>query len=510
MLAMRGIAKSFAGKPALDGVDLDVQAGEIHGLLGENGAGKSTLMRVVAGVVRPDAGSVTVAGRALRLGSPGASAAAGIGMVYQHFSFFSALTVAENLSLAAGAGPAFFRRAADLTGAGLAAGERLGWRFDPNTPVGQLSVGQQQRLEILKALQREARWLLLDEPTAVLTPLETDELFGVLDRLRREGRAIVFISHKLEEVRRVCDRITVLRQGRVVGEAGRGAPAARLAEWMIGAGEWQSESERANMPGVAGACPPAHSPVSRPVLAVAHLRVLNEHGGAALRDVSFELQRGEILGIAGVDGNGQRELAEAVVGLRRPFSGAVIVAAGDGRSSAADRRALAGYVPQDRQRDGLVLPMSVWENLVLEIHAAPEFRWGPFLRLSRLREQAGAMARRFDIRAADLRQPAATLSGGNQQKIVLARALTGARPLLVAVNPTRGLDVSATRSVHEQLRAARDAGVGILLISTELDEILSLSDRVGVLYAGRLQGIVPPSEPRARIGQMMGGAGGAA
>jgi simple sugar transport system ATP-binding protein len=555
---MRGITKSFGGLRALDEVDLTLCAGEIHGVLGENGAGKSTLMYVLSGMLRPDAGRIIVAGQPLRLGSPNDSAKQGIGMVHQHFSLVPALSVAENLSLAAAAGPAFFRRSGDLAAGALAVAERLGWRFDPNTAAWQLPIGRQQRLEILKVLQRDARWLLFDEPTAVLSPPEAEELFEVLQRLRREGRGIVFISHKLPEVLRLCDRVTVLRRGRRIGERPRGVTAAELARLMVGGSSSEDRSNgktpresakgakarRIRMgtrkaPGrartrfslslplsrfrslrafaakeMSGGRPPreveretALAEALPPALAVRDLWVRDSRGLGAVRGLSMEVRHGEIFGIAGVDGNGQTELAEAIVGLRPVLAGEVTLSANPHRSNRDPHRQRPGYIPEDRRRSGLVLPLSVRENLALEIYAAPPFRWGPVMRLDHLWSTTRAMARRFDVRVADERQPAATLSGGNQQKIVVARALSGERSLLVTVNPTRGLDIGATQYVHEQLRAARAAGVGVLLISTDLDEVLDLSDREGVLYEGRLQGIVAPTEPRERIGQMMGGAG---
>jgi ABC-type uncharacterized transport system ATPase subunit len=504
-LVMRSVTKAFGGKLALDRVDLTLKAGEIHGLLGENGAGKSTLMNVLAGVVRPDAGEVVVGERELRPGSPREAATLGIGMVHQHFSHFPALTVAENLSLAAVGGSNIFCRAADLAAGALERAERLGWRFDPETPVWQLSVGQQQRLEIIKVLQRDARWLLFDEPTAVLSPPEVEELFRVLSRLRREGRTVVFISHKLEEVRRLCDRVTVLRQGRKVGERQRGVTASELARLMVG--------EAAD-----GVAPSLLNQTTRPApvvgdtapvaLSLREVRVRGDRGTQAVRGITLQVRSGEIFGVAGVDGNGQRELAEAVVGLRATESGSIEFGASGETNSDVRPRSRVGYIPQDRQHEGLILGMSVRENLALELHAAPELRTGPVIHFSRLWSRTSQLLRTFDVRVADDRLPAAALSGGNQQKIVIARALTGERPLLVAVNPTRGLDVRATEAVHAALRAARGHGTAILLISTELDEILKLSDRVGVLYSGQLQGIVPPTTSRTRIGEMMGGAGG--
>jgi ABC-type uncharacterized transport system ATPase subunit len=545
-LSARGVTKSFGTQRALDRVDFTLHPGEIHGLLGENGAGKSTLMNVLAGVVRPDEGSVTVDGRPLRLGSPPHSAAVGIGMVHQHFSLIPALTVAENLSLAACAGPAFFRRSAALAPEGLSLASRFRWEIDPETPVWQLSIGRQQRLEILKTLQRHARWLLFDEPTAVLSPPEVEELFSFLGRLRQEGRSIVLISHKLGEVLRLCDRITVLHRGRVAGELMRGTTAEELARLMIGEaeppstepdparksgtgiGEEPSYVRETRVPVRPGAKAreemgeqeakdgrtdrplgrPAHAPdgAVASALLVRELHVLDDRGVETVRGLTFEVSQGEVFGIAGIDGNGQAELAEAVVGLRAPSSGSASlppILPGNAPACPVER---PGYIPQDRRRTGLVLPLSVRENLALEIHAATEFCWGPFLRRGRLWEATRAMMSRFDVRTVDDRLPASALSGGNQQKIVVARALTGERSLLVAVNPTRGLDLQSTRYVRRQLIAARDAGVGVLLISTELDEVLELSDRVGILFEGQFQAIVAPTEPLAHIGKLMGGA----
>jgi general nucleoside transport system ATP-binding protein len=442
--------------------------------------------------------------------------------VHQHFSLIPALTVGENLALAAGSGPAFYRRSADLIARPLALARRLGWQFDPDTPVWQLGIGHQQRLEIIKALQRDAPWLLFDEPTAVLSPPEVDELFTVLENLRREGRAIVFISHKLPEVLRLCDRVTVLRRGRRVAVVGRGVSANELARLMVGSAAPIAASEPGRMERAAydvmtrphaAERPPAQRPDSV-ALSVRDLRVRDDRGLEAVRGLTFEIQHGEIFGIAGVDGNGQAELAEAVMGLRAPVAGEICIAATQDEEGFTGSRAVSrrrsklgrpGYIPQDRRHAGLVLPMSVRENLALEIHALQEFRSGPLLRHERLWTATRDMAARFDVRVDDLRLPAAALSGGNQQKIVIARALTGARSLLVAVNPTRSLDVASARYVHNQLRSARESGVGILMISTELDEVQDLSDRIGVLYAGRLLAIVLPGETRERIGRLMGG-----
>jgi general nucleoside transport system ATP-binding protein len=584
LLEMRGITKRFGDFVALDSVDFSVRAGEIHALLGENGAGKSTLMQVLSGLYRMQSGEIRLAGEPVRIESPRDAAAAGIQMVYQHFTLVERFTVAENLALAAppsaGAPPALGalrpddpRRAAAPA---LATAVRLGWSLDPDAPVSRLPVGAQQRLEILKALQREARLLLFDEPTAVLAPPEVEELFGVLRRLRDEGRALVFITHKLAEVMALCDRVTVLRRGRRVATVAVSETDPReLAGWMVGGpatGTMQVPGDRVglrvpdlspyppprNGEGESGACrvvdcsqnsPPRFGEglgersvhpgetgrqVDGPPALVIDALVVPGQARPAVNGVSLTVHRGEIFGLAGVDGNGQVELAEAIWGVR-PVSGGFIRFDAESRRFRQDRQDLQdderpgflrqiqsillilskikarrlaprlGWIPQDRQRTGLVLRMSVRENLMLIAHAAPEYRRGPFLRWRKLRALADGLVAQYDIRVADPAQPAASLSGGNQQKIVIARAMFGEPEALVAVNPTRGLDIGATAYVHEQLRRARERGAAILLLSTELDEVTALSDRVGVLYEGRLMGVVPPDTPREELGLMMGG-----
>jgi ABC-type uncharacterized transport system ATPase subunit len=479
---MRGIRKQFGPTLALDGVDFDLGPGEVHALLGENGAGKSTLMHLLAGLLTPDAGEIELGGERRRFRSARDAAAAGVGMVHQHFTLVENFTVAENLALALPS-----QTPALLPGAGLGqrafeVAEGLGWALDPGARVWQLPVGMQQRLEIVKVLAQDPGVLILDEPTAVLTAAETAELFRVVRRLRGEGRAVVFISHKLGEVLEIADRITVLRRGR---NAGSLQPAETtphdLARRMVGDDALALDRRRpGKAPGAAA-----------PVLSVRDLRVRDDRGLEAVRGLSLEVRPGEILALAGVDGNGQTELAEAIAGLR-PFGGEV--EAGHG----------IGYVPADRRRAGLAPGLSVRDNLILELHASPGMRRGPWLRWPALNAAAREMADSSDIRGR-LEQPAGTLSGGNQQKVVLARALRKEPPLLLAVYPTRGLDVRAAAWVHDRLRALRDTGAGVLLLSTELDEVLLLADRIGVLYEGRLVGIVPPETPRETLGLMMGG-----
>jgi len=494
LVRMHGIGKRFGEVRALEDVAFDLRAGEIHALLGENGAGKSTLMHVLSGLYAPDGGTVEVRGRPVRFRSPRDAARAGIGMVHQHFTLVENFTVAENLALALPGQTPFLLPRRDLAAAALALAERLGWDLPADAPVWQLPVGLQQRLEIVKVLALDPEILIFDEPTAVLAPVELDELFAVLGRLRGEGKALVFISHKLNEVIRLCDRVTVLRRGRNAGSvAVADTDAADLARRMVGAEE---------APEVLEAAPPSPGrPYGPEVLTVTDLWVRDRRGLDAVRGLSLRVRAGEMFGVAGVDGNGQQELAEAVVGLTRPRAGEVRVSGGGGRAS-------FGYVPQDRRRSGIAPGLSVRDNLVLELHQEPAARWGPWLRWGYLNGRAADMLARHDIRASGLEQPVETLSGGNQQKIVLARALEKEPRLLVAVNPTRGLDVTAAAYVHDQLRRQRDRGAAILLISTELDEVTALADRVGVLYEGQFTGVVPPDTPREELGLLMGGRGG--
>ena len=494
---MHGIEKRFGESLALAGVDFDLRYGEIHALLGENGAGKSTLMHLLAGIYTPDGGAIQVEGFPVRFRSAREAARAGIGMVHQHFTLVENFTVAENLALALPRQTGFVLPRQGLAAGALAVADRLGWKLDGDTPVWQLPVGVQQRLEIIKVLTQEPRILIFDEPTAVLAPIELNELFEVLRQLRAEGRAIVFISHKLNEVLALCDRVTVLRRGRNAGSTGVSeTDAADLARRMVG----ERESDEA-------AAPAAQAPRGggRPVLRIRDLRVRDERGVEAVRGLSLEVHAGEILGIAGVDGNGQSELAQAILGLRARSGGEVSLEGDEARDGGEPARRSIGYIPQDRRRSGLVPRMSVRDNLILELHQEPEARWGPWLRWSHLNEQAAEMLQAYDIRASGLDQPAETLSGGNQQKIVIARALQKEPRLLVALNPTRGLDVGATAYVHSQLRQQRERGAAILLISTELNEVTDLSDRLGVLYDGQMMGVVSPDAPREVLGLMMGG-----
>lgn len=494
LVSMQGIVKRFGSVTALDGVDFDLNPGEIHALLGENGAGKSTLMQILSGVHRADSGSILMNGSRMRFRSAGEAASAGIGMVHQHFMLVDQFSVAENLALGLGdRAPALLPRRG-LAQQALDLAESLGWKLDPEARVWQLPVGAQQRIEIVKLLALDPRVLIFDEPTAVLAPTELDELFSVIRRLKAEGKGIVFISHKLSEVMELCDRVTVLRHGKVVCRVDTaGTSAGELAREMVGAA---GELETAVLPEEPAA--------GKSLLEAEDLCVLDDRGLPAVRQVSFQLSPGEILGIAGVDGNGQLELGEALAGLRRVASGRILY---DGKPAppGGPPRAELGYIPQDRRRDGLATSLSVRDNLVLELHQEPSAGRGPFLNWRYLNEAAAAMMREFDVRASGPGAPAASLSGGNQQKIVIARALYKKPRLLLALNPSRGVDVGATAYIHQRLRDEAARGAAVLLISTELDELLQLSHRIAVMYAGRIAGIVPRGTPRETIGLMMGG-----
>jgi simple sugar transport system ATP-binding protein len=492
---MEGITKSFPGVVANDSVDFEVAAGEVHALLGENGSGKTTLMNVLYGMIRPDRGRIILRGEATRFASPRDAIGSGVGMVHQHFMLVGVLTVAQNVALALAAterrpGPFVDLRAARARIDEMSARYRM--PVDPRAPVWQLSVGAQQRVEILKALLRGADLLILDEPTAVLTPAETVELFRTLRVLAGEGRSVVFITHKLGEVMETADRVTVLRAGRVVGtvDTASTTPAA-LARMMVGR----------------DLAPPAgHRPraTGGTVVTVQDLHTRDDRHLPALRGVTFEVASGEIVGVAGVDGNGQRELAETIAGLRDVEAGTVHFA--DAPASRGRRARAMGHIPEDRQRTGLIAEFTLTENLILKTHDRPPVArwWG--LDLGAAREVTERAMAEFDIRAPGPDTPAGALSGGNQQKLILARELGLDSRFVLAVQPTRGLDVGANDYVHRRLIGARDRGVAVLLISTDLEEILALSDRVLVLYEGQVMGVLPRAAAgREVVGLMMAG-----
>jgi simple sugar transport system ATP-binding protein len=478
---LRDITKRFPGVVANDGVHFEAAEGEVHALLGENGAGKSTLSNILTGLYRPDDGEILLWGKPVAFASPREALEAGIGMVHQHFRLVPPFTVAENVILGdhRGEGKKFMvhprrieRRVADL-------GQRYRIAVDPGARVWQLSLGEQQRVEILKALYREARILILDEPTAVLTPQEADSLFETLRVMADEGRTIIFISHKLHEVKAVSDRVTVLRDGKTVDTVETASATPRsLASLMVG--REVSLAERVERGSESG----------EPVLEVRSLWAAGDRGGDALRDVDLTVHAGEIVAIAGVAGNGQRELAETITGMRTPSRGEILVGGRRLRGGDARRAIQAGvaHVPEDRLHTGVAPSLSIASNVVLKSYREKHVTLGPMLRLRAIREHAARLIQRYDVRGGGPEVPARQLSGGNLQKVVLAREFEGKPRVLVVASPTRGLDVAAIETVHRYLRDAADGFVGVLLISEDLDEILALADRIAVIYEGAIVG----------------------
>jgi simple sugar transport system ATP-binding protein len=495
ILELRGITKNFPDVVANDAVDFDLFSGEVHALLGENGAGKSTLMNVLYGLYRPDAGEIRLDGARAEISSPRDAIELGVGMVHQHFMLIPVMTVAENIVLAMEPrrGPFLDRESAEKRVAELS--RRFGLLVEPDVKIQDLSVGQQQRVEILKALYREAKILILDEPTAVLTPQEAEELFKIIRSLTAEGKAVVFITHKLHEVLEVADRITVLRLGKKVATLPReGTTEEELARLMVGREVLLRVEKTPAEPGAS-------------LLTIEDLEVRDDRGLEAVRGVSFSVRAGEIVGIAGVDGNGQTELLEAVTGLRRPRAGRILVDGRDltGRGARTFLDAGVGHVPEDRQRQGLVLNFTLAENLALrDYRRPPDSRYG-WLRPGVLLSRARMLLNEFDVRGGTPTTPASSLSGGNQQKLVVAREIARDPRLLVASQPTRGLDVGATEFVHRRLIQERDEGRAILLVSFTLEEILSLSDRILVLYQGKVVGEYPPTVSKEQLGIVMAG-----
>jgi general nucleoside transport system ATP-binding protein len=499
VLEMRGIRKEFPGVIANDDVSFDVRRGEVHALLGENGAGKSTLMNILYGLYRPDAGEIRLSGKPVSFASARDAIQAGIGMVHQHFMLIPVMTVAENIVLGTEpvrGGILLDEAAADRRVAEMA--KTFRFEVDPDALVQDISVGQQQRVEIMKALYRNADVLILDEPTAVLTPQEASDLFEILRTLQREGISIIFISHKLNEVLEIADRITVLRRGKTIETVPRkGATEASLARAMVGREVLlRVEKEAAETSDV--------------LLSVEGLHVQDDRAIEKVQGVSFDVRAGEIVGIAGVDGNGQTELIDALTGLRRIESGTVNIG-GHELSRASARAAIdagIGHIPEDRQRRGLVLEFSIAENIALHDYAKPpDARWG-WIFPKRMVQRAKRLIGEFDVRGGGPFTRAASLSGGNQQKVVAAREIARDPQVLIAAQPTRGLDVGAIEFLHRRLVAERDEGRAILLVSLELDEILSLSDRILVLYEGQIVAEHTGEVSEDQIGlEMLGGRG---
>jgi simple sugar transport system ATP-binding protein len=513
-LELKGITKRFGSLVANDRINLSVAPGQVHALLGENGAGKSTLMNVLYGLLQPDEGEILIDGKTVSFGSPRDAIAAGIGMVHQHFMLVPVFTVAENVTLGIeetglaerDGAPSYLRF---LGGALKLVGvldrrrtrsdvrelsRRYGLDIDPDAVVENLPVGIQQRVEIVKALVRNAKVLILDEPTAVLTPAEIEDLFRIIRQLKDGGTSIVFISHKLKEVQAIADTITVLRRGAVAGDKPPTATEDELAAMMVGRNVQLRVSKTEAKPGPA-------------VLDVDGLTVADETGRVWVNEMSFQVRAGEILGVAGVQGNGQTELCEALLGLRPTIAGTVSLNGRDLTHATPAQRLRAGvsYVPEDRQEDGLIGAFSVADNMVLDQYNQPPFASGIRLNLDAIAENAATRVKEFDVRTTSAQTPVGTLSGGNQQKVILARELGHEHKVLIASQPTRGLDVGSIEFVHRRIVEQRDHGVAVLIVSAELDEIYALADRIAVMYEGRITGFRPPSVPAEELGRLMAG-----
>jgi len=497
ILELRGITKAFPGVLANDHIDLTLNQGEVLALLGENGAGKTTLMNILYGLCQPDSGSISVRGSAITIRDPQDAIVKGIGMVHQHFMLVPPLTVTENIML----GSETLVRGIWLDRKGAAArireiSQTYGLAVDPGALVSTLPVGVQQRVEIIKVLYRNADILILDEPTAVLTPQEVEDLFGIIRNLLQQGCSLIFITHKLKEVLALADRIMVLRRGQVVGIT---TPAEtnenELASMMVGREVQLTVSKAPAQP-------------QEVVLDVQHLAVLDARRHLAVEDVSFQVRAGEIVGIAGVQGNGQTELVETLAGLRKPISGTVHIGGRDTTHAAPRTITECGvaHVPEDRQREGLVLSFPVQDNLVLNTYYRQPYARGVVLQQDRIKSSAERLVQEYDVRTPSVDTPVSSLSGGNQQKVIVARELCRPIHLLIASQPTRGLDVGSIEYIHKRIVQERDHGAGILLISPELDEIIDLSDRIAVMYHGRIMAILPADGvTREQLGLLMAG-----
>ena len=494
-LELRGITKQFGSLVANDDINFKVEAGEIHAILGENGAGKSTLMNIVYGLLAPDKGQILVDGQEIKIKSPLDALAAGIGMVHQHFMLIPVFTVAENIVL----GHEKTNRAGllDLATAReeiIRVSKEFNFEVDPDALIEDLPVGIQQRVEIIRALIYNSKILILDEPTAVLTPQETDELLANMKKLRDSGRSIVFITHKLREVKAVADRISIIRRGKVVGTVQPSASQEEMASLMVGRPVDLTVNKADGKPG-------------KTILEMANLNVLDTSGRALASKINLTVSAGEVVAVAGVQGNGQSELAEAIVGLREHLTGSIKLSGNEliGRSVDECLKAGIAYVPESRELDGLISSFSITENLILDTHSEAPYSKGIFYKPAMAHQVALERIKEFDIRAQSANDPASSLSGGNKQKVVLARELSRPVELVVVCQPTRGLDVGSIEFVHQRLISERDSGRAVLLFSTELDEVFALADRIAIMYRGEIIAIVPATASREEVGLYMAG-----
>ncbi len=494
-LELRGIAKRFGPLVANDHIDLVVEPGEIHALLGENGAGKSTLMNVLYGIYDPDEGEILLDGKPVKFATAGDAVSAGIGMVHQHCMLVPVFSVAESVALGyeptKAGGVIDLKKARDLVESVSA---RFGFDINPDAKIEDLPVGAQQRVEIVKALSRDASVLVLDEPTAVHTPQETDELMMIMKQLASEGTSIIFITHKLREVRAVADKITVIRRGKVVGQASPNSTEAELANLMVGRPVLLQVHKDAFAPGDVG-------------LSLENVSLLDANGNVALDHVNLDVHKGEIVAIAGVQGNGQSELADVILGLQTPNEGSITLENKE-LNKLNVRQHLdsgIGFVPEDRSTDGMIASFSVAENLILDHYKKAPFASGPAMKPPVIQANAEKLRDEFDIRLTNVSDAISTLSGGNQQKVVVARELSQDLSLFMANQPTRGVDVGSIEFIHQRIVAVRDSGVPVIVVSSELDEVVGLADRIAVMYRGGIIGVVPSNTSRSVLGLMMAG-----
>ena len=494
-LELRGITKTFGSFTANDSINLKVETGQIHAILGENGAGKSTLMNIVYGLLRADSGEILIDGKTVNISEPSDALSAGIGMVHQHFMLVPVFSVAENIMLGHEKFNKF--RVLDLDEARRAIreiSEDFGLQVDPDAIVETLPVGIQQKVEIIKALIYEAKVLILDEPTAVLTPQETDELLNTMRDLKNKGTSIIFITHKLREVRAVADQITIIRRGKVVAAVSPETAEGELASMMVGRAVDLAPEKYAHEMGSA-------------ILEVKNLTVRDQLGTAIVKGVNFHVNAGEVLAVAGVQGNGQSELARALINLEEHIEGSVLLDGREIRGSSIKDSLHAGiaFIPESRELDGVIGSFSIAENLILDLHEKAPYSKGINLSAKKVQEEGEKRVAEFDIRTQSIMDSVSTLSGGNKQKVVIARELSRSIKVLVASQPTRGLDVGSIEFVHERILSERDAGRGVVLFSTELDEVIALADRIAVMYRGEILDIVDSKVTREELGLLMAG-----